>query len=117
MHAGALAQIPYYVCTLAAMLTAVMYAMAILRGRRPRWFWLGVAAFWLMGAGFFVLALTAGPAPVVLRGSVTEPIRCVFLAGGGLWLCWLVAYAFDVVQIAGAGKETPPAVGPGACVE
>lgn len=89
MHNGALAQLPYYICTLAALGGSLRLFLGIRRGARPRRHLWGAGAFFLLGVGFALLAITAGPAPVVSRGEITLVVRWLFLGGGLLWLGWL----------------------------
>lgn len=89
MHDGALAQLPYYVCSLAALGGALRLLFGIGRGARPHRHLWGAGAFFLLGVGFALLAITAGPAPMVGRGKIALIVRWLFLGGGLLWLGWL----------------------------
>lgn len=89
MHESAMAQLPYYICAVAALGSALRLSLGIVGGVRPKRHLFGAGAFVLLGVGFTLLSITAGPAPLVRRGDVALLVRWLFLLGGLAWLGWL----------------------------
>ena len=91
--------LPYYICTVAALGSAAMCGVAAWRRVRPPWILLLAGGFLLLGAAFFLIAATAAPGGHVTRAQVGEPIRLLSLAGGLLWIAWLVMFTHSVVRV------------------
>jgi hypothetical protein len=47
----------------------------------------------------FLMAATAGPVGHINRAAVAVPIRALHLAGGLLWLAWLVCFLRGAVTV------------------
>jgi hypothetical protein len=85
-----MAQIPYYLCALAALASSVRLLVGVVQRRQPRRAVVGVAASLVLAVAFALLTITAGPAPIVLRADALGAIRWLFAVGGGLWLLWVL---------------------------
>jgi hypothetical protein len=59
----------------------------------------GAAAMGLLALWFGALAVTAGPAPVLNRGMVANPVRWLAVVIAALWFAWLVSYALSLIKI------------------
>lgn len=94
-----LTQLPYYILTLAALLTGFGSGLAALTGARPRWFLLHAAGLLLIGFGLALLVVSAGPAPLVNRAELRTAIHWLFLVGGAIWLAWSVLYNLHIVRV------------------
>lgn len=91
--------LPYYVLTIAMWGTAAACAWAVYARYRPGYtLLLGVGCL-LLGAGFFLMAATAGPHGHLSRDAVALPIRALNLAAGLLWLAWLAMFARSAVVV------------------
>lgn len=90
IHDGPMAQIPYYLCSLAALASAVRLGVGIVQRRQPRRAVIGVLASLVLALAFALLTITAGPAPIVLRAEALGAIRWLFALGGGMWLLWVL---------------------------
>lgn len=85
-----LTTLPYYLCTLAAYGTSALSAVLVHKGIQPRRVLLLAAAFVLLGTMFFLLAVSSTRGGIVDRATLALAIRLLALAGGVLWLAWLV---------------------------
>lgn len=108
IHDGPLAQIPYYLCALAALASGMRLAVGIVRRTHPRRSIVGVLASLLLGVAFGLLCITAGHNPIILRADAVDEIHWLFLLGGGLWLLWVLLDATRGVRIRrrSAGKAS-----------
>lgn len=90
-----LLSLPYYLCSMAAFLTAGLGVAAVWKRLRPPWLLIGSAAFTALGVAFILIAVTAAPGGHVNRGEVAGAIRLLYLAGGALWwtVLWLLVRA------------------------
>jgi hypothetical protein len=91
--------LPYYICTVAAWGSAAVCGVAAWKRLRPPWVLLLAGGFLLLGAAFFLIAATAGTGGHITRSQVAEPIRLLCLAGGLLWITWLVLFTRSVVRV------------------
>ncbi len=94
-----LVQLPYYLCSLAAFVTAGLGVGAVWKRLRPPWLLLGSLAFVALGVAFFMIASTASPGGHVSRGAVAGPIRWLHLSGGLAWLLVLALLVRATVRI------------------
>lgn len=85
-----LIQMPYYICSLAAFLSAGFCVALAWKRLYPPWLLVGCAAFAALGVAFFLIAATAATGGHVTRGAVAAPIHWLYLSGGVLW-CTLLA--------------------------
>jgi len=76
-----------------ALLSALVWSLLWRRTRAP-YMLLSVAGWVVLCLYFSLLAISAGPAPVIVRGDITQPVRVLgilaaaLLAGGKLWMLW-----------------------------
>jgi hypothetical protein len=85
-----MAQIPYYMCALAALASAARLGVGIVYRRQPRMAIVGLVASLVLSLAFALLCITAGPAPVIMRAEALDEIRWLFTGGGSLWLLWVL---------------------------
>lgn len=99
MHDGVMAMAPYALLSVAAAATGVLFAVAVvLRLRRPHML-VGVVAFLLLSLWFGGLAITAGPAPVMLRGQAADLLRWLAATTAAIWFVWLASYSWSLIRI------------------
>lgn len=101
-----LTQLPYYILTLAALLTGFGSGLAALTGARPRWFLLHAAGLLLIGFGLALLVVSTGPAPLLNRDELRTAIHWLFLVGGLVWLLWAALYNLHIVRVVPKKKST-----------
>lgn len=94
-----LLQLPYYLCSVAAFVTAGVAVAAVRKGLRPAWLLLGALAFAALGVAFFLIAATAAPGGHIARSAVAGPIRWLHLVGGLLWCAVLLLLVRATVRI------------------
>ena len=99
LSGGVLSIAPYALLSVAAMATAVLFAVAVGIGVRGKHMLIGAAAMALLSLWFASLAVTAGPSPAIRRTDVADLLRWLALCASLLWLVWLAAYAFGLVRI------------------
>lgn len=99
MWESLLAQLPYYVCSLAAFLAAIFCIVAVRKRLRPWWWLVGAAAFVALGVAFFLIAATAIPGGHLPRAAVAAQIRWLYLIGGVLWCALLLLLARASVRV------------------
>lgn len=98
-HQDLLAMAPYALLSVAAMLTAALFGLAVAL-RLRRWVMLpGAVAMAMLAVWFAVLAMTSGPAPLLRRGEVADPLRWLALSTAAVWVGWLVLYARSLVRV------------------
>ena len=99
LSGGVLSIAPYALLSVAAMATAVLFAVAVgicVRGRHTL---VGAAAMALLALWFAALAITSGPAPMVRRGDLADGLRWLALITSVLWLLWIVGYTKTMVNL------------------
>ncbi len=99
MHVGQMAMLPYVICTLASLGTAVIFVLAFVGRLRPWTILVGALAFLLLSVGFSLIAISAGPDPAFHRVVAADAIRWLFLAGGAIWIAWLVLFVAGMVRV------------------
>jgi hypothetical protein len=78
------------VCALTSFAAALLYFYAWRIGTRPWWVLLAVAGWLNWTIYFAMLAISAGPAPMISRSDITAMVRWSELLGGILLMLWLV---------------------------
>ena len=106
MNDTLMAQLPYYVLSLATLATAIAGGVGALTGARPRWFLLQAAGLLLVFVAVALIAISAGPQPVVSRDALLSPVRWLLLLGGGLWCAWCALYVPYIVKVRRRGDST-----------
>lgn len=91
--------LPYYVCTVAALGTTLLTALAVLRRMCARRMLVLGAGMMCLGMSFFLIAATAAPTGHVARAAVAGPIRILDTTGGLLWLLWLALVVRGAVRV------------------
>jgi len=77
------------VCALTAFAAALLFFFSWRIGVRP-WYVLVAVLGWLCWTIYFaLLAITAGPAPMITRGDIVPMVRVAELLGGILIAVWL----------------------------
>lgn len=99
MSDALLAQLPYYILTLAAFGTAGIFVIAVRKGIRGRAWLLTVVSFTALGTAFYLLAITGAPGGHVSRGAVAGPIHWLNLLAGVTWLLWLALFVRGMVRV------------------
>ena len=92
-------QLPYYILTLAALLTAFGAAVGALSGARPRWFLLHAVGLLLADVGLALATVAAGPVPQLATAELRAARSWLFLVGGSLWLAWAALYCLHIVRV------------------
>lgn len=100
-----LTTLPYYLLSLAAYGSAALGSVLVHKRVRPRRLLLLVGAFVLLGAVFFLLAVSATHGGYVDRVRLALAIRLLALAGALLWLVWLGAAVRATVSVQ---RKAPP---------
>ena len=93
----ALPMLTYYVCAVAFLGSAIDIAGEIGRVRPRRHLWRG-GAFLVLAAVFTLLAISAGPAPVLRRTDVIVTARALCLVAGSALLFELSLKWFAVLR-------------------
>ena len=99
LSGGVLSIAPYALLSVAAMATAVLFAVAVWIGVRGRHMLVGSAAMGLLSLWFAALAITSGPAPMVRRGDLADGLRWLALITSVLWLLWIFGYTKTMVNL------------------
>lgn len=79
MHIGLLAQESATLASVLSLVFGVITAYAYHLGFRAHWLLFGAAGLWGLALYFGMLAVSAGPAPIVLRGDIALPLRSILL--------------------------------------
>ena len=82
----------------AVSMFAVVVSFAIWRKMRSRYMLPFVLGWWGMVAYWSLLAITAGPAPVIARGDIAAPIRGIEMIMMTAFLWGFVAQAWALVR-------------------
>jgi hypothetical protein len=93
----ALPMLAYYVCAVAFLGSAIDIAGEIGRVRPRRHLW-RAGAFLVLAAVFTLLAISAGPAPVLRRTDVIVTVRALCLVAGSALLFELSLKWFAVLR-------------------
>jgi hypothetical protein len=96
---GVLSIAPYALLSVAAMATAVLFAVAVGIGVRGRHMLIGAAAMGLLSLWFASLAVTAGPSPAIRRTDVADGLRWLAIITSVLWLLWIFGYTKTMVNL------------------
>lgn len=94
-----LAQLPYYLLTLAAFGTAGIFVIAVRKGIRGRAWLLMTVSFTALGVAYYLLAVTGAPGGHLGRAAVALPIRWLNLVAGVTWLLWLGVFVRGTVSV------------------
>lgn len=79
MHIGWLAQESATLASVLSLVFGVITVYAYRLGFRARWLLFGAAGLWGLALYFGMLAVSAGPAPIVLRGDIALQLRSMLL--------------------------------------
>lgn len=99
MSGDVMAIAPYALLSVAAAVTAVLFALAVGLRLRSRHMLVGTAAMAMLSLWFAGIAITAGPAPIVRRGDAADALRGLAMLAALAWLAWLAAYAVGLIRI------------------
>ena len=99
LSGGVLSIAPYALLSVAAMATAVLFAVAVGIGVRGRHTLVGAAAMGLLSLWFASLAVTAGPSPAIRRTDVADGLRWLAIITSVLWLLWIFGYTKTMVNL------------------
>lgn len=99
MFDGVISIAPYALLSVAAMATAVLFAVAVGIGVRGRHMLIGAAAMGLLSLWFASIAVTAGPSPAIRRTDVADAMRWLALITSVLWLLWIFGYTKTMVNL------------------
>lgn len=99
LSGGVLSIAPYALLSVAAMATAVLFAVAVGIGVRGKHMSIGAAAMGLLSLWFASIAVTAGPSPAIRRADVADALRWLALITSVLWLLWIVGYTKTMVNL------------------
>ena len=99
LSGGVLSIAPYALLSVAAMATAVLFAVAVGIGVRGRHMLVGAAAMGLLSLWFASLAVTAGPSPAIRRTDVADGLRWLAIITSVLWLLWIFGYTKTMVNL------------------
>ena len=92
MHQSMLAYEAPLVCALTSFAAALLFAYSWAIRARPPYVLVG-AAGWLSWTIYFsLLAISAGPAPMLARGDMVAMVRASEMLGGLLLAVWLVCW-------------------------
>jgi len=92
MHSSMLAYEASLVCALTSFAAAILFVYAWVIKARP-WYILVAVAGWLSWTIYFsLLAITAGPAPMLERSEIVDMVRTSEMLGGLLLAGWLVCW-------------------------
>lgn len=90
-----------FLCALTSFSAALMFIYAWRIGSRP-WFIVVGAFGWLSWTIYFgLLAITAGPAPMLDRNDIAPMVRLAELFGGMLIAAWLLLWIRHEVRFPG----------------
>lgn len=93
MHSSMLAYEAPLVCSLASFAAAMLFFLSWRIGTRPWWVLVAVGGWLCWTIYFALLAITAGPAPMITREQIQLMVRIAELGGGALIGIWLVFWA------------------------
>ena len=99
MDAPALMILPYVWLTINGLLTAGMFALAVTKRIRRPFMLFGAATMATLAIWFALIAISAGPTPVVKRGDVADLLRVIAAVAGPTWSLWLLLYARSLIVI------------------
>jgi hypothetical protein len=99
MHDGVMAMAPYALLSVASAATSVLFAVAVVLRLRRLHMLIGSAAMALLALWFAGLAVTAGPAPVLVRGQAADLLRWLAAIIAALWFIWLASYSWSLIRI------------------
>lgn len=94
-----LAIFPYYILSLAALLSAIRLGLNVYRNYKVIHCTLGIMAALTLCAGWSLVFVSAGPNPIMPRVEVLPYIRLLLLMGGVLWLIVVVWDLFRSIRI------------------
>lgn len=94
-----LAIFPYYLLSLAALLSAIRLGLNVYRNYKVIRCTLGLMAALLACAGWALTFISAGPNPIVARDDMLPHIRLLLLLAGALWLIAVVWDLFRSIRI------------------
>jgi hypothetical protein len=100
-----LAQLPYFLLTLAAFGTAGIFVIAVRKGIRGRAWLLLTLGFTALGVAYYLLAITGALGGHLGRAAVALPVRWLNLVAGVTWLLWLGVFVRGTVSVR-RGKST-----------
>lgn len=78
------------VCSLTTFLAALLFFFSWRIGVRPWWVMVAVGGWLSWTIYFALLAITAGPAPMIERSDIVPMVRWAELLGGVLIAIWLI---------------------------
>ena len=99
LSGGVLSIAPYALLSVAAMATAVLFAVAVGIGVRGKHMLIGAAAMGLLSLWFAGIAITAGPSPAIRRTDVADGLRWLAIITSVLWLLWIFGYTKTMVNL------------------
>ena len=99
LDGGVISIAPYALLSVAAMATAVLFAVAVGIGVRGKHMLIGAAAMGLLSLWFASIAVTAGPSPAIRRTDVADALRWLAIITSVLWLLWIVGYTKTMVNL------------------
>jgi len=80
------------VCALTCFAAALLFAYSWAIQARPPYVLVGVAGWLAWTIYFSLLAISAGPAPMIKRGDMVDMVRAAELLGGLLLAVWLMCW-------------------------
>jgi hypothetical protein len=78
-----------FVCALVTFAAALLFFFSWRIGSRPWWILVAVGGWLSWTIYFALLAITAGPAPMITRAEITPMVRWAELLGAVLIAVWL----------------------------
>lgn len=99
MSDGPLITLPYAWLTINALFTAALFAIAVSKGLRRRFMLIGALTMAILAVWFALLAITAGPTPIIKRGDIADALRLLAAVAGLVWSTWLLLYARSLIVI------------------
>ena len=98
MHSSMLAYEAPLVCALVTFAAALLFFFSWRIGCRPWWVLVAVVGWLSWTIYFSLLAITAGPAPMLDRSDIIPMVRWSELLGGILIGIWLVFWARNGIK-------------------
>ena len=99
MFDATLAILPYVWLTLNSLFTAALFSVSVAKGLRRRFMLIGALAMALLAIWFALLAITAGPTPIIKRTDIADQLRALAALAGLIWSIWLLLYARSLIVI------------------
>lgn len=99
MEIPALMIVPYVWLTINSLLTAAMFAFAVSKRIRRPFMLVGAATMATLAIWFALIAISAGPMPIVKRGEIADVLRLIAVIAGPTWSLWLLLYARSLIVI------------------